>query len=196
MKRLFIFGCIFFSQLAFAGEQDIQKVLDKVHEQGFYGCDKAIASMEFIPDGVKRVEARLVNEGIYKIGNTGRVAVKNKPDRDKADSVEIDIVEVDGGFSDLNSYLIRKMNNLCFGWYRGGVTNLELSCDQVLAQPMEKVIDRTGSIVWQKSDADDGHESDRILVNNGGRGCIVFGRGRGTIHSGLGEEMDSVKPVK
>lgn len=193
MKRIAFLLCMLFAQHVYAGDRDNQMVLDKLHQQGFFGCDKAIVSMGIIHKGTQRVEARLVNEGLYKVGDTGRVAVENRPNRDKASSVDIDISSVDGGYSDLYSYSIRKIDNMCFGWRGGGFAQLEISCNQVLAQPSEKVIDQTGSIVWQRNVYEENRESDRILVNNGGRGCIVVTRSGGTVNSGLGEEMDPVK---
>lgn len=191
MKKLIVFAALSLSQPVLAGD-DFQMVLDKVHEQGFNGCDKAMSSLLSLT-GIQRVEARLINERLVKIDDRGNVAVQNVPDRNNANQVRVDIATVGDTYSSIYSYSIQKMNGKCFAAFLGNATNYsDKSCEQILAVNSSITVDRTGAFVWSKGQYSK-RESDSILVKQAGGGCTIVGRAGGWASSGLGYDMDQAK---
>lgn len=113
MKKLIcVVAACFFSSLAFADEASIQKVLDAVHEKGFWGCDDKIRD-SYSHSVVRYVEAKVPFATFEK---DARGASKKKVINDEI-IVIVDLVghrEYDwiGGAS---STIFRKIGKQCLG---------------------------------------------------------------------------------
>lgn len=131
MKKLIVFVGFLLSQHVFAGSQNLQMVLDKVHKQGFYGCDTAIDKY-IHGDPIQYVEVQLFSEklGAYKPSSGDEVSyMENKPDSARPDGVEIYVGTEDAsGEGAVDGYLVRKINGVCYGKHILDVREVKDSC--------------------------------------------------------------------
>lgn len=186
MKKILFILCTLFMQPAFAGN-DLQMVLDKVHEQGFYGCDSAMPTLIKVYGSIQRVEAMLINEGIVD----GVIA--NRPNR-SASSIQVDVAEVSDNYSKIESYLIQKYQGKCYAKSISAVFSYpDLKCAQAIEANSLKILSKTGSFIWAKHKWGKNDDSSVILMNEGVAGCSYVYRDRGWMNFGKGIDMDQVQ---
>lgn len=187
MKKFVVFlMCFLFSQGAFAGNQNLQMVLDKVHEQGFYGCDTAID--KFLPSwgDILYAQAQLshIEKPITLRSSSGEEAFGLQ-----ATPTE-EAIEIHFGTTDeVNGYLVRKINGVCYGWQQTSFREVGMSCAEVRRNNSAyEVAGHSGSASWMKMKSE---KISRTVFIDAGGSCVLLNIDlRGIL---LGVKMDPKK---
>lgn len=187
MEKIFLILCVFCMQSAVAGG-DIQMILDKVHENSFYGCDSAIPKFIQIYGNVQYVETKLVNDTVVD----GIVA--NRPNPNNASRVQVDVAIVSDNISEIQSYLIQKYNGKCYAKNIQAVINYpKIRCDQAIAANSMEIVNRTGSFIWVSPKWAKNGDDTVIMLDNGVGGCTYVYRDRGWGIYKAGIDIDQVR---
>ena len=186
MKNLIVIAAFLWSQHAIANGQNMQMVLDKVHELGFNGCDMAIG--QFISDDpILYVEAGLSkDEKLTTITSSSgeHPALVGKPTQD---AIEIHV----GSDRAINGYLVRKIKGACYGWRQMSIRVIANSCENVISlneRSGYQVVGRSGSASWLKAKWDE--MSPNIVIARA-EGCVMVDTSQEFANAGLGVKMDS-----
>jgi hypothetical protein len=168
MKKLIVIAAFLWSQCAIA--DGMQMVLDKVHEIGFRGCDRAIG--QFIKnDPILYVEARLLK---------GEDAALVGPD-----AIEIHV----GSDWAITGYLVRKTKGVCSGSRQMDIRMIANSCENVISNNERNgynVVGRSGGASWLKAKWE--NISPTITIA-GAEGCVLVNTTQES--AGLGVKIDS-----